>query len=278
MQSVPTRIRRQNVTVQADDRRLHRIAAASGATLATSARLGDRRTPGKACKKTNGAMCAESRECIQTHEHRERTMQNDTNDNIGNLIELINAGVELWTQAGEMLIRLRLKKPSIYADVMREDPRITVDMLATLEGIAHKRIYPYLLLSNNNGFRRLLEMPYADQVRYYKEPVELFVGHDSAHKPLIAHRMVAEMSPKEIAQAFGMEGVRSIKEQMAIHKDKAPVIVTAPSTEKIETFRIQLTGDGEFHAEPIKVPISQTVLLKQEGDKLVADVTFFKQK
>lgn len=152
-------------------------------------------------------------------------------------------------------------------------------MLATLEGIAHKRIYPYLLLSNNNGFRRLLEMPYSDQVRYYKEPVELFVGHDKALKPLVAHRMIAEMSPKELSQALGPEGVRSLKEQMAIHK--SPITISSdslPITEKIETFKISLDDSGNFDAQPGHSRISQTVLLQPEGDKLVAFVTFTKVK
>lgn len=202
-------------------------------------------------------------------------------DSIDELMDLVRAGIELWMQAGEMLARLRAKNPHVYGDVMRKHPAVTMDMLMTLEAVAAKRIYPHLLMSQNHGHRRLLEMPYADQVRYYAEPVEVLVRTENG-KPVVSKKNTAELSPREIAQVFGPEGIRSVKDQLPLCKNSKNTNSKGEEEstviERVETFRIELHDDGEFSAKPIHAAMSQTVLLKREGEKLIADVTFVKSR
>lgn len=190
---------------------------------------------------------------------------------IKELLDLIQAGIESWIKAGQLLSAMRSQNPNCYRDVMAADPRLTVDTLVTLEGIGSKRIYPYLLLSNSHGAKRLLEAPYEQQVKYWTGPVEVFVGRDKDRKPLIASKMVTELSPREIAQVFSKDGVRDIEQQrfhfLEPNKSDEDEDDGAEQLEVVKCGNYRVTlRDGQVKVQQTGAALAAQTILLKKGD------------
>lgn len=128
---------------------------------------------------------------------------------IETFVVLVKSGIELWTKAGEMLVKLVEQNPNIYSEIIAKSPTITFEMLLAFERMGRKQIYPPLLMDNSPAAKMLLELPYDMQERFSKEQVELVVSEDGDTEK----RYLKELNAFEAKQMFDSDGIRPVEKQ-----------------------------------------------------------------
>lgn len=135
-----------------------------------------------------------------------------TNNEIEAFLTLLRDGIAKWEVAGVMLSTMRKHNPSIYAEIIRREPMITVDMLSTIERIGRKQLHPRLLLNAQLPVKRLMGFPYEEQARLCSEPVDVVVKIVGG-KPRIEKKLVRDMSRPELGRVLDTHRVKTVQEQ-----------------------------------------------------------------
>lgn len=131
---------------------------------------------------------------------------------VDEFLKLMRSGVAAWEAAGAMLVVLRKTSPGIYAEIIKREPMITVDMLTTLERIGERKLHPRLLLNAQLPVKRLIGFPYDEQARLCSEPIDVVV-QVRAGKPVVQKKLVRDCSRKELSCALDTSRVRTVREQ-----------------------------------------------------------------
>lgn len=127
-------------------------------------------------------------------------------------VNQLNKGVAAWTNAGRLLVRMMDSNPEAFNAIRKIAPHISMDVLVAFERIGRNKMYPYLLLDNSPGMKRLAELPYKDQERYYHERVKVVTGM-TEHGVTVIEKAVSELSARQAEQVISGKGVRTVKEQ-----------------------------------------------------------------
>jgi hypothetical protein len=131
---------------------------------------------------------------------------------ISQVVDLIHKGIESWQEAGLVLMELRQRKPGIFADIIKREPMLTVDMLTTIERIGRREIYPRLLLDSSIAAKKIRRYPYAEQERLCREPIDVVVSRDNGHV-VVSKKMATELSLHEVERALGKDGPIPVEKQ-----------------------------------------------------------------
>lgn len=131
---------------------------------------------------------------------------------VENFVILVKDGINAWSQAGEILVKLVEENPNVYTEIIRKTPTITFEMLLAFERMGRKQIYPPLLMDSSPGAKRLLELPYDVQERCCKDPVEVVIDASNG-VPVTAKKYIKELSEYESRVLFSSSAVRTIGEQ-----------------------------------------------------------------
>jgi hypothetical protein len=144
-----------------------------------------------------------------------KTVSIAKHDAIDGILLLIREGIQNWQTAGAVLVELRKRTPGIYAEIIRREPLLSVDMLETIERIGRKEIAPQLLISTSMPLKRLIAYPYDDQLRLCSQPIYVVVSVNNGN-PKVEKKLVRDLSRLEMKRALGPSGVLTVKEQTAL--------------------------------------------------------------
>lgn len=137
-------------------------------------------------------------------------------------IECFNAylieGVEAWFKAGKLLVEMVERNPNAYSIIIRNNPHLSIDLLLAFEKIGRREIFPYVLLDKSPGSKRLLELPYELQAKYYREPLQVVTSARDG-TPVIEKKLANNLTKDEVRIVFGPNGtIRTPEEQTALLK------------------------------------------------------------
>jgi len=138
---------------------------------------------------------------------------------IEEFVSHINAGVQSWIKAGEIVARCCEQDPDWPEKVCEAHPDIQIDTVLAFERIGRGMLNPRLLLNDCHGFRKLRRMPKHLQEKYLTEPVPLLINKDGEWQTLKTD--VRNLSAQQVNQAFDREGVRTEAQQRAWLEDRA---------------------------------------------------------
>lgn len=138
---------------------------------------------------------------------------------VESFVSFVNAGLEYWRKAGELLVQMLHNDPLAFKKIMRQCPSISMDILVAFERIGRKQVFPKLLLDPSPGSRRLLTLPYEMQERYCAEKVKVLLQWRPGN-PNYIEKHVQSLTSSEVEQVFGVDGARTLEQQHEFHASK----------------------------------------------------------
>lgn len=123
----------------------------------------------------------------------------------------IELGIDFWESAGKKVVEMKEKHDDFFKAVTERCDWITMEMLTTLESIGKKELHPRLLLAPKFTMSRFASLPYEDQKYAVENPIPLAVN--GSHQ---VNRHIADMTPREVRQVVGPNGIRSVNEQREV--------------------------------------------------------------
>lgn len=150
---------------------------------------------------------------LSLHNQVYSSIKDVPDDDIEKFAGFIHAGINAWTKAGEILVQMKKVDPNIFDKIQKKHPAISYEILRRFEGIGTRLIYPYLLLDNCPGSKKLLSLPYSNQVSLYKAQIELVIALKKK-EPVIVIRRIQQLSSFEIERVFDGSKIRTVKEQV----------------------------------------------------------------
>ena len=167
---------------------------------------------------------------------------------------LVSAGVKAWAEAGELLVKMKDEDDSIFERIIEKYPGISWDILTTFENIGRKRIYPFLMLDNCPGSKKLMLLPYEDQVRFYQAKIDVVVRVENG-QPVVEKKRLQQLSKPELDRLFFGNRIKSIPEQAADFKlDKKYSATKKELRQKVKYFD-QLINS----AKPLQTPADNSM-------------------
>lgn len=130
---------------------------------------------------------------------------------IDEFCNLVNAGVEAWVEAGQVLCRLKEKDPDVFAVILAANPAMSQDILVVFERIGRRELYPYLLLDSSPGCLMLSTLPYEEQRELYHGGVPVVVKKGGFTQSAL--KKVSQLTRQEASRVFGEKRVRTVAEQ-----------------------------------------------------------------
>lgn len=186
-----------------------------------------------------------------------------TKEKVDRFSRLIMQGVELWVKAGELIVEMVDKNKNAFAEIIRENPDLSVDLLISFERIGRKQLNPCLILETCPGAARLRQLPYDAQTKYSKQPVEVLVAWNRGN-PIIAKKHFRELSKQESVRVFSPAGARTVDEQKQLlpaprvrNTNGSPVVVTdTPKIHKSKSVGFFVVrkrfGSAQFEKTPAR--------------------------
>lgn len=201
-------------------------------------------------------------------------------------VNQLNKGVAAWTSAGRILARMVDDNPNAFKTIREIAPHISMDVLIAFEKIGRNQIYPYLLLDHSPGMKRLAQLPYPVQEKYYHERVKVVTGMTEIGLTVI-QKSVAELSAQQAELVISATGIRSVKEQEKLffakdekHKGvrghvghrSGLVPEEASKFQSIGCFRMTLSTNGKpALLRTAHVGVSQVIELKAKDGNACSD-------
>lgn len=154
--------------------------------------------------------------------------------------DLIQQGIDAWSEAGRLLVRMLEDDPRAKDVILSECPDLTSEVLARFEAIGRKQLHPKTLLDNSPGMRRLRRLPYSEQERYLQEPVPVVIRKGDAVDVL--NVAVKNLSREQVTQAIAASGIRTPEAQRAWIESKRADVVRVKKPYKIQKGRVTFTS------------------------------------
>lgn len=140
-----------------------------------------------------------------------------TDSNVTEFRNLIIEGVEAWVKAGDILVDLLDNHGLTYEQIADKCDGITPDIIKRFEQIGRRQIYPRLLVNTSAGARKLMSMPYSQQVKYASEPLPLLIRKENSYDEMLVK--VQDLTNEQIRQVFQKDGIRDLGAQRAYLED-----------------------------------------------------------
>ena len=131
--------------------------------------------------------------------------------------ELMMEGLEKWAKAGELIVDLVDNHDQTLGQIS-ESTQVPVDVLSRFEQLGRRQLMPYLLCSNFPAVNKIVKLPYSEQKRLERQPVELLVYGDHGADTLTVD--VRNLTRNQVKQVFGKDGVRGLAAQRAYLEDE----------------------------------------------------------
>lgn len=170
---------------------------------------------------------------FQTIEHT-KTMSNtltiEPNAGILRFAQLVQRGIDAWTEAGKLLVEMIDADPTARDRIIDECPDLTAEILARFEAIGRNQLHPKTLLNNSPGMRRLRQLPFSEQQKFLSEPVPVLIRGDKGPETL--NIQVQNLTTQQAMQAFSAHSFRPLEAQRAWVESRRPQRMSKPYTIK----------------------------------------------
>jgi hypothetical protein len=171
---------------------------------------------------------------------------------IESLLEALSRGRVAIKDAAAIMVSLVDADPRVYGKIIKEDPRISLNLLVTLEKVGRGVIYDALIFDSSPGARRLLALPYSKQKEYYENPIKIVQLQKG--KPVQVEKQIFNLTPAEAKIVFNGNDLRPLNEQADIlNQSNKPVMRAEPAQ------RYDIDDDGALivHFSETKFTLSQ---------------------
>ncbi len=135
---------------------------------------------------------------------------------IDKIISLVNLGVDMWEEAGRLLVNLRLEDPLIFQKIIEEHKDLSLEMLLALEAIGEKKLHPKTLLLPPHIASRIAEMPYADQEYLARQGKVDVKEREGTHSQMLS----SQLSRRDAKQVCSPSGIIPPEKQKVAVKVK----------------------------------------------------------
>jgi hypothetical protein len=135
----------------------------------------------------------------------------DAKEDLSRVVDLVARGVEMFEEAGIIIAAYLKENPEGVMDVCGATG-LDARLVRRFEEIGLHKIIPEVLISTEEGVRRLATCSYREQVYYLREenPVQLLVEGGNT-----LNVQVSAMTAEQARQTFCRKGVRTLAEQRA---------------------------------------------------------------
>jgi hypothetical protein len=132
---------------------------------------------------------------------------------VGEIVSLITRGIECWSKAGEIVVKLIDDHRMTIPEIAGNSEFLTEDIVARFEQLGRKQILPQLLVADYPAAKHVIKLPYSEQSRAVDEGIELLVMGDEGHSTLKV--AISNLTPLQCKQVFAKDAIRSLPAQRA---------------------------------------------------------------
>lgn len=132
---------------------------------------------------------------------------------VGEIVSLITRGIECWSKAGEIVVKLIDDHRMTIPEIAGNSEFLTEDIVARFEQLGRKQILPQLLVADYPAAKHVIKLPYSEQSRAVDAGVELLVMGDEGHSTLKV--AIGNLTPLQCKQVFAKDAIRSLPAQRA---------------------------------------------------------------
>lgn len=150
--------------------------------------------------------------------------------------QLVQQGIDAWTQAGEIVARAIDADSEWPEKVLAQCPQFTAEIIFRFEQIGRKAMLPQLLVNDCPGYRRLRQLPYDLQTKLVTHGVEVLAMNGSEWDSITIEPI--NLTDDQSKQVFAKNRIRSLAEQRAFI-ESAKVRGYIPSSKSTEAYRIR---------------------------------------
>jgi hypothetical protein len=184
-----------------------------------------------------------------------------TNPLVGEFVALINTGIEAWTKAGEIVVKLIDEGGFSVSEIAQASNYLTDEIVARFEQLGRKQIIPNLLISDFPATKHLFRLPYSEQKRLIDGQVELLVVTDKGTETLMVD--TENLTPFQCKQVFDRTAVRSTGAQRAyLESKKEEFRITSAIKESDPFYKIR--GKKVIFTKPCEISSKQLVQILSE--------------
>lgn len=132
---------------------------------------------------------------------------------VGEIVALITRGIECWSKAGEIVVKLIDEYRMTIPEIAGNSEFLTEDIVARFEQLGRKQILPQLLVADYPAARHVIKLPYSEQSRAVDSGVELLVMDGEGHSTLKV--AIENLTSLQCKQVFAKDAIRSLPAQRA---------------------------------------------------------------
>ena len=132
---------------------------------------------------------------------------------VGEIVSLITRGIECWSKAGEIVVKLIDDHRMTIQEIAGNSEFLTEDIITRFEQLGRKQILPQLLVADYPAAKHVIKLPYSEQSRAVDAGVELLVMGDEGHSTLKV--AIGNLTPLQCKQVFAKDAIRSLPAQRA---------------------------------------------------------------
>ncbi len=152
-----------------------------------------------------------------------QTQIEPTTNSVKRFLDLIQAGIKAWTEAGRIAAAAMDEDPDWADKVARANPQVTIEAVERFVKMGRGELHPMLATSEAPGVCALRRLPYVTQEKYLREPIKVVIaGGDTLPVD------VRNLTPAQVRQVFSRDGIRSDGAQRAWLESEKQRKVEAP--------------------------------------------------
>jgi hypothetical protein len=129
------------------------------------------------------------------------------------IVSLITRGIECWSKAGELVVKLIDEHRMTISDIAGNSEFLTEDIVTRFDQLGRKQILPQLLVADYPAAKHIIKLPYSEQSRVTNDGVELLVMDGDGNNTLkVATQNLTSLQCKQV---FSKDAIRSLPAQRA---------------------------------------------------------------
>ncbi len=154
-----------------------------------------------------------------------------------NFIRCVETGIKCWEFAGQVLVQLRAKDPSIFAKLCAKAKWLTADTLWVFHRIGEGKLYPQIALMRKCPAEpQLLLADVRTQKLLCTSQIDVVVAIKN-DKAVIEKRWVQELGKESIGVVFNNGNIRDVEAQeklMRVNR-QPPKVTTEPANDHVDS-------------------------------------------
>jgi hypothetical protein len=180
---------------------------------------------------------------------------------VSEFCSLVNTGIEAWTKAGELVVKLIDEHGLSVSAIAQASSYLTDEIVGRFEQLGRKQIIPNLLISDFPASKHLFRLPYSEQKRLIDGQVELLVVTDKGTETLMVD--TENLTPAQCKQVFDRTAVRSIGAQRAYMESKREEFRVNSAIQESEPF-YKVRGKKVIFTKPCEISSRQLAQILAE--------------